>query len=219
MERDRLNEQIAYYRARAQEYDESLREAEELHRPFALARQLLWQLGPCEHALELACGTGIWTEALLQISGHVTAIDAAPEMLALTRQKLGEARVSYHQADLFRWQPERSYDLVMFANWLSHVPPGELEAFMWNVSRAVRHGGSLAIIDQDAPTPEDRHIMKQGAEGTTYAERTLDNGDLFTIIKVFYDPIVLRETLTALHFEVTVSRLSEVFFFLHAHRR
>jgi demethylmenaquinone methyltransferase/2-methoxy-6-polyprenyl-1,4-benzoquinol methylase len=216
MERNTLYEQIAYYRARAQEYDESLAAAEDLQGTFALARELLWQLGPYEQVAELACGTGIWTQALLQISGHITAIDAAPEMLAIARQKTQEARVSYQQTDLFQWKPEHSYDLVFFANWLSHVPPGKLAAFLRSVSHAVGTGGSLVIIDQFAPMPEDQQIMKQGQEGYIYAERALGNGDVFTIIKAFYDLPMLQEMLTALHFAVTVSRLSDVFFFLCA---
>jgi ubiquinone/menaquinone biosynthesis C-methylase UbiE len=218
MDHDRLSEQIAYYQARAREYDESVAAAEDLQEAFAEARDLLWRLGPYEQVAELACGTGIWTQALLQISGHITAIDASPEMLAIARQKTREAHVSYQQADLFQWQPACSYDLVFFANWLSHVPPGKLADFLHTVSRAVRTDGYLVIIDQFAPTPEDRQIMREGEEGQVYAERSLDNGDVFTIIKAFYDLSMLQKRLTALHFTVTVSRLSDVFFFLSAQK-
>lgn len=216
MEHDILYEQIAYYCARAQEYDASIETAEELQGAFAQAKDLLWQLGPFGQVVELACGTGIWTQILLQMSCHITAIDAAPEMLAIAQQKTGEARVSYQQTDIFHWEPDQSYDLVFFANWLSHVPPAELAAFLSSVSRAVRQGGYLIIIDQDVPTPEDRQIMRNGKEGTMYAERPLSNGEIFTIIKTFYDLVTLRETLNALYFEVTFSRLSDVFFFLCA---
>src|SRR4026208_645508 len=115
-----LDEQIQYYRARAQEYDASIVEATDLLAP---GKILLLNLGKFDSILELACGTGIWTETLLQMGDKVIAMDAAPEMLEIARQKLGEERIQYQQADLFRWQPDRQYDLVFFANWLSHVPP------------------------------------------------------------------------------------------------
>jgi len=216
MQRDVLCEQIAYYRARAPEYDASVAADGDVQGAFALARNLLWQLGPYGQTAELACGTGIWTEALLQISGHITAIDAAPEMLAIARQKIPQGRVSYHQANLFDWEPGQTYDLVFFANWLSHVPPGKLDTFLHTVCRAVRPEGSLVIVDQYAPTLEDQQIMRQGTEGQVYAERALGNGCVMTIIKAFYDLSMLQERLTALHFAVTVSRLSDVFFFLSA---
>jgi len=37
---------------------------------------------PEGHVLELACGPGMWTEVLLHHASEVTAVDAAPEMLA-----------------------------------------------------------------------------------------------------------------------------------------
>jgi len=173
MDHDIRHEQIAYYRAQAQEYDESAERYEELKGAFALARDLLMQLGPFEQVLELACGTGTWTRVLLEIGRHITALDAAPEMLALAQQKLGNAPVTYQEADLFQWEPGQPYDLVFFANWLSHVPPKDLDAFLNKVSRAVRKGGYLAIFDQSTPLLEDRQIMKEGGEDlcTTPAPR------------------------------------------------
>src|SRR5260370_37942501 len=113
-----FHEQLAYYRARAQEYDESTRETAELQGVFAHARELLQRRDPCEQVLELACGTGTWTQGLIDIGQEITAIDAAPEMLAIAQQKLRNTRVHYRQADLFEWEPEREYQLVFCANWL-----------------------------------------------------------------------------------------------------
>lgn len=213
-----LNEQIAYYRAQAPEYDEVIENTEELKEAYARARELLQQIGPYEQVLELACGTGTWTQVLLPIAHDITAIDAAPEMLAIARQKLGNAHVSYQQADVFQWEPRQEYDLVFFANWLSHVLPKDLDAFLGKISRAVRPGGHLVMIDQSAPFPEDREIMTEGEGGRLYARRSLRKGDSFTIVKVFYEVTSLQERLAALRFEVALHHLSDLFFFLSARR-
>ncbi len=42
-------------------------------------------------------------------------------MLALARQKVGNALVQFQQADLFQWQPGQRYELVSFAHWVSLV--------------------------------------------------------------------------------------------------
>src|SRR5260221_6275998 len=133
-----LDEQITYYRKMAQEYDETTGQTEDVQRAFAQARDLLQQLAPVEQMLELACGTGAWTRALLPLGRDLTAIDASPEMLVLARQKVGNAAVQFQQADLFEWQPRQLYDLVFFANWLSHVPPQRLQSLLGNVGRPVR---------------------------------------------------------------------------------
>jgi ubiquinone/menaquinone biosynthesis C-methylase UbiE len=218
MNSDILNEQMAYYRAQAPEYDEVTENIEELKGAFSRAKALLHQMGPYEQVLELACGTGTWTQVLLPIAHDITAIDAAPEMLAIARQKLGNANVSYQQTDVFQWEPRQEYDLVFFANWLSHVLPKDLDAFLGKISRAVRPGGHLAVIDQSAPFPEDREIMTEGEGGSLYARRSLRNGEAFTIVKVFYEVTSLQERLTALRFEVTLHHLSDLFFFLSARR-
>src|SRR5579883_2327372 len=137
MQRDVLDEQIAYYRARAQEYDASIGATTRLPANFVDAHSILRQAGAFEQVLELACGTGIWAQTLVQIGRHVTALDAAPEMLALARNKLGNSPVQFQQADLFAWEPVQRYDLVFSGFWLSHVPPQKLDAFLQKVARAV----------------------------------------------------------------------------------
>jgi demethylmenaquinone methyltransferase/2-methoxy-6-polyprenyl-1,4-benzoquinol methylase len=225
MKDDIINEQIAYYRARAREYDSSLTSATapststsspahaDLFDPdLARIADLLSQQGPFHHTLELACGTGIWTGILLSISGHVTALDAAPEMLSIARQKYGDQRISYQQADLFQWEPDRQYGLVYFAFWLSHVLPEALDPFLARVARAVKPGGTLIIVDQYAPLPGDLTVAK----GDRYAERPLADGRTFTIVKVFYDLDDLSRRLSALGFQVHSQPVGNSFFFLSA---
>ena len=219
MDQHILDEQMTYYRKMAQEYDETTGQTEDLQRAFARARDLLQQHTPVEQMLELACGTGTWTRALLPLGRELTAIDASPEMLALAQQKVGNAVVQFQQADLFQWQPRQQYDLVFFANWLSHVPPQRLDAFLGTVARAVRPCGSLAVVDQYAPMQEDREIIVQKEEGAIYAKRSLLNGQTFIIVKVFYDLQIIENLLDALDFTVTVHKLDDIFFFLHARRK
>jgi demethylmenaquinone methyltransferase/2-methoxy-6-polyprenyl-1,4-benzoquinol methylase len=213
-----LDEQLTYYRKMAQEYDTTNGQTDDLQRAFARASELLQQLAPVEQMLELACGTGIWTRTLLPLGRALTAIDASPEMLALARQNVGTT-VQFEQADLFAWQPRQQYDLVFFANWLSHVPPRRLNAFLDTIAGAVRPGGSVVIVDQYAPMPEDREISVQTEDGAIYAKRSLRDGQAFTIVKVFYDLPIIANLLEALDFTVAVHTLDDVFFFLHAQRQ
>lgn len=221
MEDPVLQEQIAYYRARAQEYDESIyqtgrfaaqKAGEALPDGLAAAMQVLQTLGSYERVLELACGTGIWTSALVNLGQAITAIDAAPEMIEVNKAKVASPRVQYAVADLFTWEPSEQYDLVFFAFWLSHVPPAALDAFLGRVQKAVRPGGQLVIIDQHAPTQGDLLAAKEDI----FHKRTLLDGRSFTIVKVFYRLSLLQEVLTRLGFSVTTQTLDETFFFLSA---
>ena len=111
-----LQEQIVYYQARAGEYDEwFLRQGRYDRGPdlnarwFAEVGQVratLERFRPAGRVLELACGTGLWTQVLAGYPTSLTAVDASAEVLALNQARLPLGRVRYLQVDLFHWQPD-----------------------------------------------------------------------------------------------------------------
>jgi demethylmenaquinone methyltransferase/2-methoxy-6-polyprenyl-1,4-benzoquinol methylase len=86
-----LEDQIAYYRSRASEYDWFLRQGRYDRGPqhrqewFAevdkIRSELLPQI-PHESVLEFACGTGLWTQLLTEHASRVVAVDASSEVIA-----------------------------------------------------------------------------------------------------------------------------------------
>ncbi|HEY2795407.1 MAG TPA: methyltransferase domain-containing protein, partial [Micromonosporaceae bacterium] len=74
---DVIADQVDYYRRRAGEYDATA------YGDVAAARTRIARLVAEMHVdgsvLEIACGTGLWTEALARTATSLTAIDAAPE--------------------------------------------------------------------------------------------------------------------------------------------
>ena len=218
-----LQEQIAYYRARAAEYDQwALRQGRYDHGPelnqlwhdqVDEVRQALLRCGPVESALELACGTGIWTQHLVQISRRVHAIDAAPEMLAINRAKLQSDRVDYEQADLFAWRPQRQYELAFCGFWLSHVPPERMAPFLNQVAEALRPGGRLFLVDSRRAIfsgPAD-HSLRDPDSDSILDERKLNDGRRFTIVKVFHEPEQLGASLRDAGLQPAL-RLTESYF-------
>jgi demethylmenaquinone methyltransferase/2-methoxy-6-polyprenyl-1,4-benzoquinol methylase len=219
-----LHEQITYYRERAREYDASLNHPDRLaaeavrttplDQEFGAAMDALGWLGPFDDALELACGTGIWTAVALPRVAHLTALDAAPEMLEVNRRKLAGPRVRYEQVDLFAWEPAQEYDLVFFAFWLSHVPPERLDGFLDKLRRAVRPGGQLFCVDEPAGTHNE---VATSGDGHRQARRLAD-GREFTIVKVYYDPQELRIRLAQQGFTAIQITRGDYFFSLTATR-
>jgi SAM-dependent methyltransferase len=213
-----LEGQLAYYRARADEYDDwFLRRGrydlgpEWNRRWFSELehiRRELGRFGPKGRVLELACGTGLWTEELARHATSVTAVDASPEVLGINRSRLREAgretSVRYVEADLFGWRPDAAYDAaydaVFFGFWLSHVPPGRFEAFR----SSLRPGGRAFFVDSLGPeTRDERERRSRDPQGHTTL-RQLDDGREFRIVKVFYDPAALERRLADLGWNVSV---------------
>jgi len=143
-----LGEMKTYYRERAGEYDEWFyrrdrydRGAEANTRWFAELDEVFSALDALAmrgDVLELAPGTGIWTERLLPTANTITTVDASPEMIAINRVRLDSERIIYILSDLFTWQPAQTYDGVFFGFWISHVPLERLDAFLEMVATALR---------------------------------------------------------------------------------
>ena len=207
MDRGIIREQIEYYKAQAPDY----RHVVTSSGPFAVARKKLLHLGRQPHVLELAAGAGDWTQELVRIGDSVTVIDASAEMIEINRRRVGDARVEYRQADLFKWVPEQDYDLVFFAFWLSHVPPDLVDAFLAKVCSAVRPGGHLFIIDSCDEYDDVPGFSFVGREGI-FEECRLSDGRTFKVVKVFYHPRLLAERVMRSGFEATAERVETIFY-------
>src|SRR5579864_1437476 len=193
-----LESMKVYYRERAGEYDEFFyrqgrynRGAATNARWFAEVDEMFAALDAFAldgDVLELAPGTGIWTENLLKTAATITAVDASPEMIAINRVKIGSERVNYVQADLFTWQPEREYDGVFFGFWMSHVPLERLDAFLRLVAAALRPGGKLFFMDSRREPTSTAADHRLPDEGQQLMMRKLNDGRAFEIVKIFYEP-------------------------------
>ena len=145
--------------------------------------------------LELACGTGLWTERLARAAARVTALDASPAMLARNRERLSAAgladRVAYEQVDLFAWQPERAFDAVFCGFWLSHVPEERLDPHLASIAGALRPGGRLFFVDSRREPTACSPDQPLAAAGEALAVRRHTDGRIFHAVKVFRSPAAL----------------------------
>lgn len=217
---DLLEEQRSFYRARAPVYDEWwLRqgrydrgegETREWHRQVATVEAALDSFSATGDVLELAGGTGWWTKRLAETADRLTVVDSSPETLALNRERVGRADVDYVMADLFDWRPERSYDVVFFSFWLSHVPRPRFNAFWALVRECLAPGGRAFLIDnRNDPTPgtnvKDPYVVEYGPD---LHLRRLNDGSEYRVVKVMYEPEELQSLIEAegFHADIRASR-------------
>lgn len=141
-----LAAQVDYYRRRASEYDATA------YGDVATARariaRLVAEMRPTGSVLEIACGTGLWTEALAGRADTVTAIDAAPEVVEIARDRVRAANVRFEVADVFSWDPGGRFDVIFFSAWLSHVPMSRFDQFWRSLRRLLAVDGRVLFIDE-----------------------------------------------------------------------
>ncbi|MFG2043770.1 class I SAM-dependent methyltransferase [Dactylosporangium sp. NPDC048998] len=198
---DVLAGQLDYYRRRAGEYDVTA------YGDVAAAREriarLVAQMRPTGRVLEIACGTGLWTEALAALADTVTAIDAAPEAVEIARDRVGSANVSFEVADVFSWKPDARFDVVFFSAWLSHVPTSLVEQFWHSLRGLLAEDGRVLFIDEHVDV-RDKEAYVPGRD--EIVERRLRDGSTFRVVKNFVDPDRLELQLRRLGWDCTIRR-------------
>jgi demethylmenaquinone methyltransferase/2-methoxy-6-polyprenyl-1,4-benzoquinol methylase len=197
-----LAAQVEYYRHRAGQPDRG--------RNGGLIAQLVEQLAPSGHALELACGGGKWTMEIAPRVESLTALDAAPEVIEIARRRV-RAGVDFVVADVFEWEPPRLYDTVFFGFWLSHVPP-QLFAQFWNlIDRALAPGGHALFVDDGPPAFEAFKEVAVADAPIPSVKRTLPDGSSRNVVKLFYEPNELTELLAAHGWQADVWPTGDIF--------
>ncbi|TFI51340.1 class I SAM-dependent methyltransferase [Mastigocladus laminosus UU774] len=222
MNTDILAEQIEYYRQRASEYDEwFLRQGRydrgEKHRQqwfseVAEVEAALYNAAPSGDILELACGTGLWTQHLVSFGTHLTAVDASVEVIALNQQRVGSASVEYIVANLFDWFPAQQFDFIFFGFWLSHVPMERFVAFWQMVKEALKPNGRVFFIDsllnQESTARNHATLHQQG-----YSQRKLNDGRTYRVVKIFHEPLQLEKSLQNLGWSGSVNYTANYFLY------
>jgi hypothetical protein len=173
-----LEEQKAYYRARAPEYDDWF------------LRRGPYDGGPDENRR--------WFAEVRRVRDvSITAVDASPEVLELNHRASGAAGgLEYVLADVFEWKPRKLYDAVFFSFWLSHVPPGRFGEFWERVAAALKADGRVFFVDSLQRSTAVRMSRPAGEDGVEI--RALRDGREFRVVKLRYDPDRLQADLEKL---------------------
>ena len=203
-ERGLLEEQVAYYRARAAEYDATTMPDGD---PFALhadaVRTALRRFDPRGRVLEIAAGTGQWTNTLAEHADELIVTDASPEMLALNRARVGASDATYRVADAFSLEPTHDVDVVFIGLFMSHVPPSRFEAFWRVVEGLLAPGGRVFFVDEaDHGLWEEDWIDRS----TGIVRRTLTDGTTHRAVKVLWQVDELERALRGLGWDPSVTR-------------
>ena len=106
-------------------------------------------LRPGSSVLELGCGPGDVTAALVARRVRVDAVDRSAAMLRVAEERVPDAR--FERADLRRYVPHSFYDAVLLSFVLHEVPPSDVVGLIDRATSALEPHGRLAILDHALP--------------------------------------------------------------------
>ncbi len=183
-------------------YSHCAREYEQVYRRDDLTRQreqveladALKEALQGRSVLEIACGTGYWTEAAAQVARHVVATDASPEMLAVAAEKgLPAERVEFRLADGYDLAAILgSFDAGLASFWLSHVPKGRMDEFLDGLHARLGTGSVVFMADNVYVPGIGGELLRKPDTEDTFKLRTLSNGSQHEILKNYYSADQLR---------------------------
>lgn len=188
----------AYYAARAPEYDRVYKKPERQHDLRAIERWLPVVVGG-RAVLEIACGTGYWTQLMAGVTSALVAMDASVQMLDIARARVEPARVSFVLGDAYRLPiASRRFEAAFAGFWFSHVPRARVGEFLGELHRALAPGAKVVLLDNRFVPGSSTPIAEQDSEGNTYQVRQTECGSAHRVLKNFPSELELNDAVAGL---------------------
>jgi 2-polyprenyl-3-methyl-5-hydroxy-6-metoxy-1,4-benzoquinol methylase len=185
------DETVTYYSRRASEYEAIYRRDNPIRRAEQIALETAMNASLKDRAvLEVACGTGYWTQRLAGHAQSIIAVDASIETLEIARSKTyPRENVEFRIGDAYKLEFTEQFDGGMANFWLSHVPKAQLETFIKGFHASLQPGARVFVADNVYFPAATTGVpfTKPGVEDA-FALRTLEDGSQFEIIKNYYGP-------------------------------
>ena len=174
-----------YYAQRAPIYDAVYAKPE---RQAELRRLERWlpRLLARRTVLEVACGTGYWTQFIAPRAARLTATDATAEPLARARQRPGVERATFALADAYALPATLGrFDAAFAGLWFSHVPIERRAEFLCSLHARLVPGAVVVLLDNSAAQLRDLPIAERDAQGNSWQHRVLPDGSAHRVLKNF----------------------------------
>lgn len=175
-----------YYAQRAAEY-ERIYDKPERQKDLAHLRAELPRLLRDHDVLEVACGTGYWTQLVAELAFSITAIDINSEVLEIAAAKhYPRGNVSFLEDDVYRLNTlETRHSAGLAAFWWSHLPMSRIDEFLSAFHAALAPGARVVLLDNRYVEGTSTPLSRRDPYGNTYQQRTLGNGNRFEVLKNF----------------------------------
>jgi protein-L-isoaspartate O-methyltransferase len=175
-----------YYADRAAEYDEVYRKPERQD-DLGRLKQLLPPLVTGRRVLEVAAGTGYWTQVLATTAAGIVATDVNAETIAIAAQRgYSPAPVALRTADAYQLHTvPGEFDLVFCGFWWSHIARADVPRFLAGVRARTGSGTALVLVDNRYVPGSNTPISRTRPDGDTYQRRRLADGREYEVLKNF----------------------------------
>lgn len=199
---------VSYYKDRASEYEKIYHNPAE-QEDLRIATTVFQDLFAQKTVLEIACGTGYWTERIAKTATSVLATDINQSVIDIAMQRK-TGNITFEIADMFELDRSETFDGVFGGFIWSHILLEDLDRFLNRVAGFLKPAGTLVFADCSAVagTKHDlKNIVKTDDRGNTFQNRTLEDGSRHLVLKNFPTKDFLVQKLSTIADEINFIEL------------
>ena len=174
---------VEYYAERADVYDETAgytnAEAEKLRNPI---KERYRRLFAGHDVLEIACGTGYWTQVIGEVAKSLLATDINQSVINLACRRCSDLHnVEFCLADAFSLRGIPNHFTAAVAIWWwSHIPKNAIGTFLNALHSKLVPGAVVLFSDHLSSVFASYRV---DADGNNIELRTLPDGRSFEVVK------------------------------------
>ncbi len=184
------DEMKSYYDQRAPWHDE-LMNYQGIDQMEKLFQPIIEKIEPIivnQTVLEIACGTGNWTQVLTKRAKYVTAIDSSKQSLDIAKQKLQETKnLSFKLIDAYSIDTLTSrYDTVFAADFFSHIPKTKIDSFLLSLHKVMQPKSQIIFLDMSVKREFQQETVYIDSDENRVSKRELPDGTSYDVVKNFH---------------------------------
>ena len=137
--------------------------------------------------LEIACGTGNWTQVLSKRANKVLAIDfSEPHLIEARKKDYKKDNVVFKIADAYTLDGvDKNFNLGFAADFWSHMPKSKVRGFVETLHSKLLPNSKVIVLDMLPRKELDEMFSHMDQEGNIIQKRKLPNGKEYRVIKNF----------------------------------
>lgn len=206
-------EMKVYYKERAPVYDRVYAYPERQDNLRFLERYVPDQFDG-KNVIEIAAGTGYWTQFVSQRAKSILATDITAEALAQIKVRDTKCAVETRVADAYSMDNIKGgFDGAFAGLWFSHVPVERRREWLLALHSHLGPGATVFLLDNSRAQCERFPLSRTDDQGNTYQERETDSGERYQVRKNFPTESELIELTTDLGYDHRFSEMDHFWFF------
>lgn len=186
---------VSYYKDRAKEY-EKIYAKPERQEDLNTATGILQEIFTEKQVLEIACGTGFWTEKIAKTASSILGTDINETVLDIARKKdFSEKQVSFELADIYNFPIQEKFESLFGGFIWSHILLQDLDKFLSTVNSLVSPGATVVFMDNNYVEGSNHVITNWDELGNSFQTRKLEDNTSHLVLKNFPTETFLRDKL------------------------